>query len=91
MLAFVSTAAYLTRTLSGMDRGLVAFATVVGLASKALSRLVNRTDPPPLRNVASSSFPNSVRTVDGEKTSHPATTRTMPRMVCRVMEMTGVV
>ncbi len=47
MLAFVSTAAYLTRTLSGMDHGLVAFATVVGLASKALSRLVNRTDPPP--------------------------------------------
>jgi hypothetical protein len=74
-----------------MAHGLVAFATVVGLASKDLSRLVNRTSHLPYRNAVNSSFPNNGQMADGEKTSPPATTRTTPKRVCKVMEMMGVV
>jgi hypothetical protein len=74
-----------------MAHGLVAFATVVGLASKDLSRPVNRTSRLLYRNAVSSSSPNNDRMADGEKTSLPATTRTTPKRVCKVMEMMGVV
>ena len=44
----------------------------------------------PYRGVAIFYSPNNETTVVGEKTSHPAMTKTMLRMACKAMEMMEV-